>query len=202
MRKLPGSFFQGNDLLLIARKLIGKVLMTEFDGLVAGGRIVETEAYYGIIDRASHAYNNRRTSRTEVMFGDGGIAYVYLCYGIHHLFNVVTNKEGHPHAVLIRAIEPLTGIPVMLERLRKEKFDLSIGRGPGNLSKALGITKMHTGHRLQEQISICDDGFRVADSAIGVSARIGVDYAGEDAALPYRFYLKGNAHVSGPRIKT
>ncbi|GAO41620.1 DNA-3-methyladenine glycosylase [Flavihumibacter petaseus] len=197
MLKLDDSFFLREDVLKIARELIGKILLTTFDGKRTSGRIVETEAYQGVIDRASHAYNNRRTARTEVMFGTGGVAYVYLCYGIHHLFNVVTSTSGQPHAVLIRAIEPVEGIRTILDRVRKKHWNASIGRGPGNVAKALGIHTGHTGHSLQDQISLWDDGARIRKSAIGSSVRIGVDYAGEDALLPYRFYLRGNPHVSG-----
>lgn len=198
IKKLDNSFYHRSDVVKIARELIGKILTTSFDGKLTAGRIVETEAYNGIHDKASHAWSGRRTDRTEIMYSPGGVAYVYLCYGIHHLFNVVTNKKDVPHAVLVRALEPLEGIGTMLERTGKRKLDQTLTRGPGNLSRALGIFKPHTGRSLlSEEVWIGDDGTRPPKSAIGVSPRIGVDYAGPDAALPYRFFLLGNPYVSG-----
>ncbi|MBZ5858425.1 DNA-3-methyladenine glycosylase [Flavihumibacter profundi] len=195
MTKLDNSFFTRPDVLAIARDLIGKILVTQINGAYASGRIVETEAYNGVVDRASHAYMGRRTSRTEVMYQEGGIAYVYLCYGMHHLFNVVTNAEDIPHAVLIRAIEPMEGIGFMLQRMKKERLDFTVGRGPGNLSKAMGITTAYTGITLEKEISIWTD--NRDEGEILASPRIGVDYAGEDAVLPYRFFISGNRFVSG-----
>lgn len=197
---LSRSFYARKDVVAIARDLIGKVLITNFGGELTSGRIVETEAYNGAVDRASHAFGNRRTARTEVMFGRPGTAYVYLCYGIHHLFNVVTNKEGIPHAVLIRAIEPLQGVEIMQNRTRKQLLDNTITRGPGNVSKSLGIFTTHTGYDLiGSDIRIADDGFRYAKSDIVVTTRIGVEYSGTDALLPYRFIVKDNPYVSGRR---
>ena len=132
------------------------------------------------------------------MYGKGGFAYVYLCYGIHHLFNVVTNSEEIPHAVLIRAAEPLKGINKMLERTGKEKLDNTLTRGPGNVSKALGIYTTHSGlSLLSKNLFIADDDFVFNKTEILTSPRIGVDYAGNHALLPYRFYIKGNSFVSG-----
>jgi DNA-3-methyladenine glycosylase len=206
MEKLPLAFYLQTDVLAIARELIGKLLVTRFNGERTSGRIVETEAYNGAIDRASHAYGGRRTRRTEVMFGKGGVAYVYLCYGIHHLFNVVTNDRNIPHAVLVRAIEPIEGADIMLHRMNKPRLDYTVGKGPGNVCKALGIFTRHTGvSLLGDEIFIADDGFRVSPENIIASSRIGVSYAGEDAALPYRYSVKANPFVSGkkiPSIKT
>jgi DNA-3-methyladenine glycosylase len=200
LRKLDSTFYDRPRVVTVARGLLGKVLVTELGGARTSGRIVEVEAYNGVVDRASHAWSGRRTARTEVMFGAGGTAYVYLIYGIHHLFNVVTNRKEVPHAVLVRALEPLEGIPVMLKRVGKERLDHSLTRGPGNLSKAMGLLTRHTGSSLlDEEIWIGDDGFRPRRSEIVATPRIGVDYAGEDAALRYRFYLKGNPYVSGPK---
>ncbi|MEO5591549.1 MAG: DNA-3-methyladenine glycosylase [Chitinophagaceae bacterium] len=200
MKKLPASFYHRTNVVTIAKELLGKLLVTEFDGLLTTGRIVETEAYNGRGDKASHAYGGRRTKRTETMYGAGGIAYVYLCYGIHHLFNVVTNAQDTPHAILIRGIEPVTGIEIMLQRMRKEKADYTIGRGPGNVSKALGIDVKHTSlSLLRSDIYIADDGTKIKPSQIIATPRIGVDYAAEDALLPYRFYLQGNPYVSGKK---
>lgn len=197
---LDDAFYDRANVVTIARELLGKVLVTEFGGQRTSGRIVEVEAYNGVVDRASHAWNGRRTKRTEVMYGAGGRAYVYLIYGIHHLFNVVTNRLGTPHAVLVRALEPLEGIPVMLERMGKGDLDLSVTRGPGNLSRALGLLTVHTGTSLfGGEIWIGDDGTRVPRSRIVVTPRIGVDYAGPDAELPYRFFIKDNPYVSGPK---
>jgi DNA-3-methyladenine glycosylase len=200
IKKLDNSFYARPDVQRIARELLGKVLVTEFDGQRTSGRIVEVEAYNGVVDKASHAWSGRRTRRTEVMYREGGTAYVYLIYGIHHLFNVVTNKKDVPHAVLVRALEPLEGIPLMLERTGKVKLDHSLTRGPGNLSRAMGLYTLHTGYSLhEEEIYIGDDGYRLRKNEIIATPRIGVDYAEEDAALPYRFFVKGNPYVSGKK---
>lgn len=201
MKKLDHEFYDRDDVILIARELLGKILVTKDGNNITSGRIVETEAYAGIIDRASHAYGGRRTRRTEVMFGRPGTAYVYLCYGIHHLFNVVTNKTDVPHAVLIRAVEPLEGVSLMLDRTGKTKPDASLTRGPGNVSKAMGIHTSDSGtDLLGERIYIADDGYYLEPSTIIKSARIGVEYAGEDAGLHYRFFVDGNKYVSGKKI--
>jgi len=198
MEKLGQDFYSGKNVVLLAKQLIGKVLVTDFNGFRTSGRIVETEAYNGVIDKASHAYGGRNTNRTKVMYMPGGTAYVYLCYGIHHLFNVVTNQENIPHAVLVRALEPLDGIEKMLERTGKPKLDNSLTRGPGNVSKALGIAASHSSlSLLGDHIYIMDDGFTIEPSTVIASPRIGVDYAAEDAALLYRFYVAGNKYVSG-----
>ncbi len=198
MNKLPLSFYQRDNVVKIAKELLGKILVTRWNRELTSGRIVEVEAYEGVIDRASHAFGGKKTPRNEIMYREGGFAYVYLCYGIHHLFNVVTHFTDTPHAVLVRALEPMEGIPLMLERSGKEKPDKTLTRGPGNLSRALGITTNHTGHSLlSDQLFIADDGFRYKPSQIGVSPRIGVDYAGTHAEWPYRFYIKGNPYVSG-----
>lgn len=200
LEPLPLSFYRQKSVVKIARDLLGKVLVTNFEGKYCTGRIVETEAYNGIVDKASHAYNSRRTKRTATMYQAGGIAYVYLIYGIHHLFNVVTNIEEEPHAVLIRAIEPLVGINTMMERMKKAIPDYTIGKGPGNVSKALGISTMHTGVSLMnKEIFISDDGTRIKPSSIIATKRIGIDYAAEDALLPYRFIVKNNLYVSGKK---
>lgn len=200
--QLPGSFYKREDVVSIAKELVGKILVTRFDNRLTAGRIVETEAYNGVDDKASHARNGRRTNRTEVMFGTGGVAYVYLCYGIHQLFNVVTNVDGIPHAVLIRALEPMVGIEQMLLRSFKSKHGFDLTRGPGNVSKALGIHVKHTGKSLlEEELTIVSDSFRYPEAEVIATPRIGVDYAGEDALLPYRFIVKGNPYVSGKKIK-
>ncbi len=196
--RLKPGFYCRENVTLIAKELIGKILVTNFDKIFTAGRIVETEAYNGIIDRASHAYGGRRTARTEIMFTPGGTAYVYLCYGIHHLFNVVTNKANTPHAVLIRAVEPIAGIEYMLLRTGKPVADYTLTKGPGNVSKALGIKTRHTGINLNsDEIFIIDDKYKLRSENILATQRIGVNYAGEDALLPYRFIIKDNRYVSG-----
>ena len=198
MRKLGIDFYQRANVLQIAKELLGKILVTRWDGIETSGRIVEVEAYNGIIDKASHASGGKRTNRNEVMYGKGGVAYVYLCYGIHHLFNVVTNEMETPHAILIRALEPLKGIDTMLERTNKKQLDHTLTRGPGNVSKALGIYTKHSGESLLgKTLFIAADDFVINKKDLAASARIGVEYAGEDAKLPYRFFIKGNPFVSG-----
>ena len=198
VKKLEAEFYERKDVVKIARELLGKILVTNWKGITTSGRIVESEAYAGAIDKASHASGGRRTNRNEIMYGEGGYAYVYLCYGIHHLFNVVTNSKEIPHAILIRALDPIDGIGQMLLRTRKKKLDHSLTRGPGNVSKALGILTKHSGlSLLSDLIFICGDGGSYSKKEIAASPRIGVDYAGKDALLPYRFYVKGNPFVSG-----
>src|ERR1700679_2568048 len=177
LKKLDADFYERRSVVAVARALLGKVLVTEFDGVRTSGRIVEVEAYNGVVDRASHAFAGRRTARTEVMFGAGGTAYIYLIYGIHHLFNVVTNRKDIPHAVLVRALEPLEGIEVMRERFGRGRLDgganevlkpdYSLTRGSGNLSRALGLRTVHTGVSLiGDEIWIGDDGYRPKRSEI------------------------------------
>ena len=197
MKKLPLAFYLGDDVLRIAKELIGKVLVTCWNNEYTSGRIVETEAYAGQTDKASHA-SKGRTARTEVMFNDGGRSYVYLCYGVHQMFNIVTNKEGVADAVLIRAVEPIDGIDIMLKRTGKMKLDETLTRGPGNVGKAFGFHTSQCGLPLDsDELFIADDGLKIPKTMIGTSPRIGVDYAGNHAQLPYRFFVKGNKYVSG-----
>jgi DNA-3-methyladenine glycosylase len=190
---LPQEFYTRTDVVQIARELLGKVLYTSVNSEITSGIIIETEAYAGVIDKASHAYNNRRTARTEVMYHEGGCAYVYLCYGIHPLFNIVTSVHDDPHAVLIRGIEPLYGIDIMKNRKGKINLIPKDGIGPGNITKLLGIHVDHSGLILsnnsntENRIWLRDEGMQVLDSEVKSGPRIGVDYAGEDAKLPYRF---------------
>ncbi len=198
MSKLPKSFYLNENVLEVSEKLLGKFLCTKIDGVLTSGIIVETEAYNGISDKASHAFGNRRTKRTEIMFGEGGVSYVYLCYGIYSLFNVVTNLKENPHAVLIRGIEPIDGIEKMLERRDKSKLETNLTSGPGILSKALGINfREHNGLDLQkDEIWIESRGVEISKNEILKSPRVGVDYAEEDAKLPWRFRIKNNKWVS------
>ncbi|HEY5407488.1 MAG TPA: DNA-3-methyladenine glycosylase [Ginsengibacter sp.] len=198
MKKIPLSFYARKDVVLIAKELIGKILVTNFDGVITSGRIVETEAYVALTDKASHSFGGKRTSRNEHMYAAAGTAYVYICYGLHQMMNIVTNDKNIPDAVLIRAVEPLEGIDIMLKRTGKKTPDKTLTRGPGNVGKAFGIFKHHSGnHLLGDNIYLIDNYFKISEEQIGTSARIGVESAGGDALLPYRFYLKGNKFVSG-----
>jgi len=200
LEKLPPEFYTGSDVVKISKQLLGKILVTRIGGVTTAARITETEAYNGIFDKASHAYNNRRTARTEVMYKNGGLAYVYLCYGVHYLFNVVTNRPGIPNAVLVRAAAPVLGEEWMQARYQVHQKPFTITKGPGKVCKALGIHKLHTGQDLRgDEIFIVSDGYRVTPKEIVTTPRIGVDYAGSDALLPYRFYIKDNPFVSGKR---
>jgi len=195
--KLPRSFYLRHDVVDVARDLLGKYLVTEFDGVLTSAKIVETEAYKGSTDRACHAFNYRKTKRTEVMFENGGVAYVYLCYGIHNLFNIITNIEGEPDAVLIRAAEPLEGVEEMLARREMNELETRLTAGPGSLSKALGIRKELTGIDLSDdKIWLEDRGETIDPELIIASPRVGIDYAGEDAKLPWRFRVKNSKWVS------
>ncbi|WP_084370668.1 DNA-3-methyladenine glycosylase [Reichenbachiella faecimaris] len=191
---LPNGFYLRSNVVEVARDLLGKVLCTEIDGQLCKGKIIEVEAYSGSHDKACHANNGKRTPRTEVMYQQGGCAYVYLCYGIHHLFNVVTNKEGTADAVLIRALEPVKGQYIMAERLKSNNKKLT--NGPGILAKSMGITTQLTGALLHESSVWIEEGEMVEDYQIIETTRVGVDYAEEDALLPWRFYVKNNPWVS------
>lgn len=216
MAKLERSFFLRADVVLVSKQLLGKYLFTrlrppqaDYAGQarllkqecdtdeVTGGIIVETEAYAGPEDRASHAYGNRRTKRTEIMFHEGGVAYVYLCYGMYSLFNIITNIEGIPHAVLIRAIQPTHGIETMLKRRKKNKLDRSVAGGPGALTQALGIDTSHngvsvTGNRIWLEDRCC----LVSPDEIQACPRVGVSYAGPDAKRLWRFKIRDNMWTS------
>lgn len=198
MKKLSHSFYKRKEVVVIAKELLGKIIVTNIDGTVTSGRIVETEAYVAFIDKASHSWNGKRTARNEHMYSPAATSYIYICYGIHQMLNVVTNERDIPDAVLIRAIEPIEGIDTMLKRTGKPILNNTLTKGPGNVGKALGLFKQHSGMSLMEDsISLYSDNMKIEESMIGTSKRIGVDYAGEDALLPYRFYIKGNAFVSG-----
>jgi DNA-3-methyladenine glycosylase len=198
MSILPRTFYLRPDVVQVARDLLGKHLVTRMEGVLTSGIICETEAYAGTTDRASHSFGGRRTDRTEIMYARGGTAYVYLCYGIHSLFNVVTNLADVPHAVLIRGIIPVVGKTTMLQRAGKEKVTGGFGIGPGKVSKILGIHYSHSGVDLAEMpgnesdpaIWIEDHGIMIDPGSIIPGKRVGVEYAGEDALLPYRFMLK------------
>jgi DNA-3-methyladenine glycosylase len=193
---LSNSFYTRSDVTLVARELLGKVLCTNIDGILTSGIIVETEAY-SQSEKACHAYGGKRTPRTEIFYNDGGISYVYLCYGIHYLFNVITNWHHTADAVLIRAIEPLEGIETMLARRGMDKIAHRIAAGPGSVSKAMGIDKTHNGIDLTDrEVWIEDRGITYKKAQIIASPRVGVDYAGEDAKLPWRYRVKDNPWAS------
>ncbi|MCS6820836.1 MAG: DNA-3-methyladenine glycosylase [Microscillaceae bacterium] len=195
--RLPTNFYTRSDVVQIARELLGKTLVTCFEGQRTAGIIVETEAYCGERDRACHAHLGKFTKRTEVMYREGGTAYIYLCYGMHHLFNVVTNVEGKADAVLIRAIQPTEGIEIMLQRRKLAQLSPKLTAGPGIVSVALGISKMHNGIHLAHSPYIwIENAEPLAAAQIVTTTRIGVDYAQEDALLPWRFVIKDNPWCS------
>jgi DNA-3-methyladenine glycosylase len=197
-KEVPLSFYRQTDVVRLARELLGKSLFTDINGVITGGIITETEAYAGVTDKASHAYGGRFTDRTQIMYHEGGCTYVYLCYGIHSLFNIVTNVEGIPHAILIRAIKPTTGIETMLVRRGMKNPGPGFCKGPGKVSKALNIHYSHTGLLLSKKVAndakmkiwIEESDDIVPAEDIITTSRIGVNYAGNDALLPYRFELK------------
>ena len=198
---LPSTYYLHPDVVFLAKDLIGKHLFTKIGGQLCGGIITETEAYKGIEDKACHAFGGRRTPRNEVMYAQGGVAYVYLCYGIHPLLNVVTNQKDTPDAILIRAIHATHGEELMLKRTGKPQMKPQVTEGPGKVTKALGITLADNGASLQsKRIWIEDRGFDLSKMEILSTPRIGVDYAGMDAQLPYRFKLPNASICLHPAV--
>ena len=196
-RKLPHSFYRQEDVVHIARQLVGKVLCTQFEGTLTSGVITETEAYCGRNDKACHAHAGTRTERTETMYQAGGMAYIYLCYGIHHLFNIVTNVEEQADAVLVRAIAPLDGQQLMLQRRESAEVTPTLTAGPGRLTEALGITRDYDRTSLQgNKIWIEEGDTHCVGNDLVATQRVGIDYAEEDAELPWRFYPKGSNWIS------
>jgi DNA-3-methyladenine glycosylase len=203
VKKLPLSFYLQTDVVTIAQNLLGKLLMTKQDGIITGGIITETEAYGGITDKACHAYNGRYTARTKTLYEIGGITYVYFCYGMHHLLNIVTNKKEVPEAVLIRGIQPLINIDIMKKRLNYSKLPKLLN-GPGKVCKALDITKKDNEESLlKDKIWIEEFQIKIPKTSIKESKRIGVDYAGHDAERLWRFYIDNafpiNSSVDGKK---
>jgi DNA-3-methyladenine glycosylase len=195
-RKLPRSFYTRSDVLTVARELLGTLLVVPAtDGTRVSGMIVETEAYRGPEDRASHAYGGRRTKRTETMYGRGGAVYVFFVYGMYDQFNVVTNVNGIPHAVLIRALEPVEGIELMRER-RPGRSDQDLANGPGKLCLAMGIDRRLDGADLTKDVVWIERHQELSRSQIGTGPRVGIDYAGEWVQKRWRFWIKGNRNVS------
>lgn len=197
-RRLPSAFYRRADVVAISRELLGKFLFTRLGGrAVTGGMIVETEAYAGAADRACHAFGYRRTARNETMFAHGGVAYVYLCYGLHAMLNFVTHTRNEPYAVLIRAIEPFRGVETMRVRRGVLMPARRLTAGPGALTKALGITVKQNGCSLRgPEIWVEDRGVSVSECDIIAAPRVGVDYAGADKDRPWRFYVRDNPCVS------
>jgi DNA-3-methyladenine glycosylase len=195
---LKRDFYTRADTLLVARELLGKRLIVPSEkGTRVSSRIVEVEAYLGAEDRAAHSYGGRRTRRTETMFGVGGTAYVFFVYGMHHQFNVVAGPQGLPHAVLVRAVEPEEGRELMKER-RPVSKERELTSGPGKLCRALGIDLTFDGEDLTAggRVWLEETGVTFKPEEVASGPRIGVDYAGEDASKPWRFWVKGNEYVS------
>lgn len=193
--KLPTEFYLREDVLLIARQLLGKKLCTNVDGLFSSGIIVEAEAYNGPEDLGSHAYNNKRTSRNEIMYAQGGVVYMYICYGIHDMLNIVTGAEESSHAILIRALQPVDGISIMQQR--RGMGDLKkLCKGPGALAKAMGLTKLHNGISLQGNEIWIEDYDVLPPGEIVETARVGLNIEGIYKSIPWRFYIKGSPYIS------
>jgi DNA-3-methyladenine glycosylase len=195
MKKLPREFYTRSDVLEVARDLLGKKLVVpDRSGSRVAGIIVETESYRGPEDKASHAYNGRRTNRTETMYGIGGTAYVYFVYGMYNQFNVVTNVEDIPHAVLVRAVEPIEGLDVMRRR-RQRRSEYELTSGPGRLCLALGIDrKLDKADLLGDRVWI-EEATSISPRQIGRGPRVGIDYAEEWIKKPWRFWIKDNPFV-------
>ena len=195
-KKLPLSFYLRKDTISIANELLGKLIVVPDDkGRRVSGMIVETEAYLGEIDRAAHSFGGRRTPRSEVMYANGGRSYVFFVYGMYNQFNVVTGPIDTPHAILVRAAEPIESIEIMRKR-RGAMKDQNLTSGPGKLCIALAIDRSLNGENLRGKCVWLEDYRSFTADEIAVGKRIGIDYAGEDADKPWRFWVKGNLNVS------
>ena len=194
--KLPREFYTRSNVLTVARDLLGKLLVVAApDGSRLSGLIVEAEAYRGPQDRAAHSYGGRRTKRTETMYEIGGTAYVFFVYGMYNQFNVVTNAQDIPHAVLIRALEPAEGIELMRKR-RQRRDDHNLTNGPGKLCIAMGIDrKLDAADLLGNRVWL-EEGVAVRRSSIASGPRIGIDYAEGWKDKPWRFWIRNNPYVS------
>lgn len=189
--KLPITYYQNEDVVFLAKDLLGKILITNINGIKTGGIITETEAY-SEIEKGCHAFNKRKTERTKIIFEDGGLSYVYLCYGMHYLFNIVSGKQDCAQAILIRAIRPIIGIEEILKRRNTTIFHKNLTNGPAKVCQALAITKAHYGIELtSNQIWLEESNQKIIEDEILITPRVGIDYAEEDALLPWRFVLKG-----------
>lgn len=201
MKKLDRDFYD-RDTLLVAKDLLGKILVHEVNGERLAGKIIETEAYKGTIDKAAHSYGGRRTERVEVMYGPAGFAYVFIIYGMHYCFNVVTEEEGKPEAVLVRALEPVEGFEtIALNRFKKSYKELTktqiknLTNGPGKLCNALSINKSQNKEDLLKDKLYIEEG-NGEKFTIKAAKRVGIDYAEEAKDFPWRFYIKDNIYVS------
>ncbi|MEM9696208.1 MAG: DNA-3-methyladenine glycosylase [Myxococcota bacterium] len=194
-RKLEASFYR-REVLDVAPDLLGRILIHDHTEGLTAGRIVEVEAYRGPEDQAAHSKNWRKTPRTEVMWGPGARAYMFLLYGIHWAFNLVTGEEGQPHAVLVRAVEPMAGFELMAERRGMASSRRELTNGPGKLCAALGLDRRHYGADLGGRALYVREGGVPLASQVGVSPRINIDYAGAWVDKPWRWYLRGNRYVS------
>ena len=190
--KLPRDVYLHDDVVECAQYFIGKSIVTAINGQVTAAKIVETEAYCGKNDRACHA-SKGKTPRTEIMFRQGGTAYNYLCYGIHTLFNIVTNTKGNADAVLVRAVEPLYGEELMLERRDFMKVKPELTNGPGKVAQARGITRKENGELLTGDVIWLEDSKTCDKNDLIASHRVGVNFAGNDALKNWRFRLKSSA---------
>lgn len=193
--KLSSDFYTREDTLLVCRQLLGKMLCTSVNGIFTSGIIVETEAYRGPEDLGSHAYNNRRTTRNDIMYSEGGVVYMYICYGIHDMLNIVTGKEGSSHAVLIRALQPVEGISHMCGRRGIQDLK-RLCKGPGALAKAMGLNKNHNGVSLQSDLIWIEDAPSLDEESIVETSRVGLNIQGVYRDIPWRFYIKGNSFIS------
>lgn len=201
-KRLSREWFQTTDTIAAARDVLGKLLVVPSEkGERISGMIVEVEAYCGIDDRGAHSHGGRRTARNEVTYGEGGHAYVFFVYGMYYQLNLVLGPVDHPHVLLIRAVEPIEGIETMRAR-RGQMKDTNLTSGPGKLCIAYGIDRSYNGEDLVGGDRIRVENYRSFTSQeIAVGKRIGIDYAGEDADLPWRFWVSGNPHVSRPRVE-
>jgi DNA-3-methyladenine glycosylase len=199
-KKLSRQFYLREDTTQIARELLGKILVVPADdGERVSGRVVECEAYLGQVDRAAHSFGGRRTARNEITYGAGGHAYVFFIYGMYFQFNVVTHTIDTPHVVLIRALEPIDGIEIMRARRIKNGKpmpDKNLTSGPGKLCIAMNIDRALNGEDLLGDRIWLEEGKKFSNKDIAAGKRIGIDYAGEDAEKPWRFWVKDNPFVS------
>ncbi len=198
---LKAATFASEDVLMLSKYLLGKLIVSQVDGQYTSGMIVETEAYRAPDDKACHAYQNKRTPRTETMFAQAGTAYVYICYGMHHLFNVVTAPKDIAHAILIRAIEPIDGLDIMSQRRQMDSSKKEMVNGPGKFTRAMGISKNFNEINLCDQrspIYLEDRGIRIKESEIVEGPRVGMSTAGHSSNWPWRYRIKGNQYTSKP----
>ncbi|MDF2520657.1 MAG: DNA-3-methyladenine glycosylase [Clostridia bacterium] len=204
--KILDRDFYIRDTITVSKELLGKVLVHKTEDFSVAGRIVETEAYLGPEDKAAHSYGGRKTPRVEVMYNQGGWSYIFTIYGMYQCFNIVTEKQGLPQAVLIRALEPVDNVELMAQRRFSKSYrDISsrqikdLTNGPGKLCIAMALGKEQNKIDMcvkngMDDIYVWDDGYK--DFDIEASARINIDYAEEYVHKPWRFTIKGNKYVS------